>query len=105
MIEDREGAGAPRGREAGRLSRRAFLAGSAAGLGGLGLAGCATTDDLFLAEATKTYGPMPDEKFPIPAVDLKKLDPKYFRRTVQYASTEAPGTIVVDPGNYYVYRI
>ena len=90
---------------AGRLSRRSFLGGSAVALGALGLTGCAGTDDLFLAEAAKTYGPRPDEKFPIPAVDLKKLDPKYFRRTVQYASNEAPGTIVVDPGHYYVYRI
>ena len=48
---------------------------------------------------------MPDEKFPIPAVDVSKLDPKYYRRTVRYDTKEAPGTIIVDPGNYYVYRI
>ena len=109
MIETRgaakAGAIASLDRDAGFLSRRSFLIGSAAGVGALGMAGCATTDDLMLAEAAKTYGPMPGEKFPIPAVDLKKLDPKYFRRTVQYASNEAPGTIVVDPSNYYVYRI
>ena len=58
-----------------------------------------------MAEAAKTYGPMPNEKFPIPAVDISKVNPKYYRRTVQYASSEAPGTIVVDPANYYVYRI
>ena len=92
-------------RNASFLSRRSFLIGSAAGIGALGMAGCATTDDLMMAEAAKTYGPLPSEKFPIPGVDLKKLDPKYFRRTVQYASNEAPGTIVVDPSNYYVYRI
>ena len=92
-------------RSTGRLSRRSFLIGSAAGVSALGMAGCATTDDLMMAEAAKTYGPLPGEKFPIPGVDLKKLDPKYFRRTVQYASNEAPGTIVVDPSNYYVYRI
>ena len=109
MIETRgaakAGAIASRDRDAGRLSRRSFLVGSAAGMGALGMAGCATTDDLMLAEAAKTYGPMPGEKFPIPGVDLKKLDPKYFRRTVQYASNEAPGTIIVDPAHYYVYRI
>ena len=93
------------GRDSSRLSRRSFLVGSATGIGALGMAGCATTDDLMMAEAAKTYGPLPGEKFPIPGVDLKKLDPKYFRRTVQYASNEAPGTIVVDPSNYYVYRI
>ena len=96
---------APLGHRAGLLDRRSFLVGSAVGFGVLGLAGCATSDDLILAEAVKVYGPMPDEKFPIPAVDISKVDPKYFRRTVGYDSKEAPGTIVVDPKNFYVYRI
>ena len=98
-------AGALRQPQVRSLSRRSFLGGSAAGLAALGLGGCATTDGVLLAEATKIYGPMPDEKFPIPAVDIGKVNPKYYRRTVQYASSEAPGTIVVDPRNYYVYRI
>ena len=93
------------GRRAGLLSRRAFLAGSAVGVGALGLAGCVTSDGMSLAEAAKVYGPVPDEKFPIPAVDVSKVDPKYYRRTVRYDTKEAPGTIIVDPGNYYVYRI
>lgn len=93
------------GRRPGLLNRRAFLGGTAAGLGALGLAGCTTTDSPLLAEARQTYGPMPNEKFPIPATDISRVDPKYFRRVVQYASTEAPGTIVVDPGKFYVYRI
>ena len=87
------------------LNRRSFLFGSAVGLGALGLAGCATTDDLIRAEAAKLYGPVPDKKFPIPAVDVAKIDPKYYRRTVRYETKEAPGTIIVDPANYYVYRI
>ena len=99
------GGSAPLGRRVGFLNRRSFLVGSAVGFGALGLAGCATSDALALAEAAKTYGPMPDEKFPIPAVDISKVDPKYYRRTVRYDSKEAPGTIVVDPKNFYVYRI
>ncbi|MFG1359768.1 L,D-transpeptidase [Xanthobacter pseudotagetidis] len=87
----------------GSLSRRSFLMGSALGLGALSLAGCA--DGLSLAEAEKLYGPLPNEKFPIPATDISKVNPKYFRRTVKYETKEAPGTIIVDPGNYYVYRI
>jgi lipoprotein-anchoring transpeptidase ErfK/SrfK len=87
------------------FDRRAFLIGSAIGLSALGLTGCATTDGMSLAEAEKLYGPVPDKKFPIPAADISKLDPKYYRRTVRFESKEAPGTIVVDPGNYYVYRI
>lgn len=98
-----EGAGA--GLRSGSLTRRTFLVGSAVGFGALGLAGCASYDGMSLAEAQRVYGPVPDEKFPIPAVDVSKVNPKYFRRTVRYETKEAPGTIVVDPSNYYVYRV
>jgi lipoprotein-anchoring transpeptidase ErfK/SrfK len=87
------------------LDRRSFLFGSAVGLGALGLTGCATSGGMSRTEAAKVYGPVPDERFPIPAVDVSKVDPKYYRRTVRYDTKEAPGTIIVDPGNYYVYRI
>ena len=99
------GEGALLGLRSGLLNRRSFLLGSAVGLGALGLSGCATTDGMSRAEAEKLYGPVPEEKFPIPAVDVTKIDPKYYRKTVRYASDEAPGTIIVDPGKYYVYRI
>ncbi|MDE2577206.1 MAG: L,D-transpeptidase [Hyphomicrobiales bacterium] len=88
-----------------RLNRRALLFGAAAGLGALGLGGCATSDGMSFAEASKWYGAAPNEKFPVPAVDVSKLDPKFYRRTVRYDSKEAPGTIIVDPGKHYVYRI
>jgi lipoprotein-anchoring transpeptidase ErfK/SrfK len=94
----------PRGLRSARLDRRSFLLGSAAGLGAFGLAGC-VSDGMSLAEAARLYGPLPNEKFPIPAVDVSKIDPKYFRRTVRYETKETPGTIIVDPGNYFVYRI
>jgi len=93
------------GSRPGLLSRRSFLWGSAASLGISGLAGCTNPDDLLRAEAAKLYGPVPEEKFPIPAVDLSKVDPKYFRQTVRYESNEAPATIIVDPAHYFVYRI
>ncbi|QGM97603.1 L,D-transpeptidase family protein [Methylocystis parvus] len=92
------------GLRSGRLSRRSFLSGSAAGLGALGLSGCVTSDDM-RAEAAKLYGPVPSEKFPIPAVDVNKINPKYFRQKVRYDTKEAPGTIIIDPANYYVYRV
>jgi len=85
------------------LNRRSFLFGSAVSLGVLGLAGCG--DDMARMEAAKLYGPVSDKKFPIPAVDVSKIDPKYYRRTVRYDSREAPGTIIIDPANYYVYRV
>ncbi len=92
----------PLGLRSGGLNRRSFLSGSAAALGALALAGCA---DGISPELAKIYGPAPDEKFPIPAVDISKIDPKYYRQTVRYDTKEAPGTIIIDPGNYYVYRI
>ena len=92
--------GALPGLRPGLLNRRSFLFGSAAmGLAALGLAGCAS-DYISLAEAEKVYGPVPNEKFPIPAVDVSKVNPKYFRKTVRYDSNEAPGTIIIDPSKY-----
>lgn len=105
MIFDGRNADAGKINAPARLSRRAFLAGSAISVGALGLAGCASPDGMSLAEAQKVYGPLPNEKFPIPATDVTQVDRKYFRRTVAYASEEEPGTIIVDPANYYVYRI
>ena len=97
------------GRPAPHPDRRAFLFGAAKGLGmlglgTLGLAGC-VSDDNHLAEAAKLYGPVSDPRFPIPAVDVTKLEAKYVRATVRYESKEAAGTIIVDPANHYVYRI
>jgi lipoprotein-anchoring transpeptidase ErfK/SrfK len=86
------------------LSRRSFLVGAGASLGALGLAGC-VTGGMSPAEARRVYGPVADPKFPIPAVNLDKLNPKYYRRTVDYPSKEPVGTIIIDPKNYYVYRI
>jgi lipoprotein-anchoring transpeptidase ErfK/SrfK len=91
---------------AGTLNRRRFLVGAAATVGALGLAGCASSGtDMSLAEAKLAYGPLPNERFPVPAVNVSKINPKYLRRVVRYDTDEAPGTIIVDPRNYYVYRI
>jgi len=87
------------------LDRRSFLFGSAAGLGALALAGCAPSGSMSLAEARNVYGPRPNERFPIPAVNVSKVDPKFYRRTVRYDTAEVAGTIVVDPRNHYVYRV
>jgi lipoprotein-anchoring transpeptidase ErfK/SrfK len=42
------------------------------------------------------YGELPDEPFPVPAVDLQRIDPRVLRRTVRYGGFEPPGTIVID---------
>lgn len=103
--DGKAGLSARAGRRVPGASRRSFLFGAAASAGALGLSGCMLTDEMSRAEAEKLYGPVADKKFPIAAVDLDQVDPKYYRRTVDYESSEAPGTIIIDSGNYYVYRI
>jgi lipoprotein-anchoring transpeptidase ErfK/SrfK len=105
IVDDGVGSGEPEAAaRPGTVSRRAMLLGSAAALGALALAGCAS-GGMSIAQAEKYYGPRPDERFPIPAVNVAKVNPKYFRRTVSYKSAEAVGTIIVDPKNHFVYRI
>jgi len=84
------------------LNRRSFLFGSAVSLGALGLAGCATTDDMARARSSTARA---RQEIRDTRVDVSKIDPKYYRRTVRYDTREAPGTIIIDPANYYVYRV
>lgn len=51
------------------------------------------------------YGPLPNEKFPVPAVDLRYLKPEYYRRVVDDPTGERPGTIVVDTASRYLYLV
>lgn len=114
------------------LSRRTFLIGSA-GLS-LGLAGCAARQpvaelasslDLAPLPAVPipraTTGPLPEPgqrldyaaiyartdagAFPVPAVDRTKVDPAFLRAEVAYRTSEAPGTIVIDPHAHYLYHV
>jgi lipoprotein-anchoring transpeptidase ErfK/SrfK len=100
------GAAGARGLRPARLNRRSFLVGTAASVGALGLTGCMSSEARLRREAAALYyGPVPDDKFPIPEMDISKVEPKYFRQTVKYETAEAPGTIIVDPANYFVYRV
>ena len=53
----------------------------------------------------RSYDALPDEPYPIPAVDLKKLKPKYRRRIVDFPTAEVPGTIIVDTPNRFLYLV
>lgn len=93
------------------MSRRQFVSG-AASLSALVLSGCAqipSAVSLPFPDFTKNfalmYGAMPNEKFPLPAVDLRKVSAKYYRRQVDYNSTEPVGTVIVDTKNFYLYLI
>ncbi|MFI5014812.1 MAG: L,D-transpeptidase [Hyphomicrobiales bacterium] len=54
---------------------------------------------------TATYAAITTEPFPVPAIDLKRINPAFLRRTVSYMSGEAPGSIIIDPGKRYLYYI
>lgn len=98
------------------MRRRQFLAGTAS-VSGLALAGCTTTTAP--PEAAKSsakpagpppryvamYGPMPQEKFPVPAVDLEKVPRKYWRSEVEYSSPYPVGTIIVDTRSFYLHLV
>jgi lipoprotein-anchoring transpeptidase ErfK/SrfK len=51
------------------------------------------------------YGSVPGERFPVPAAPLAQIDPAFLRRSISYASTERPGTIVIDPRGRYLYLV
>jgi lipoprotein-anchoring transpeptidase ErfK/SrfK len=93
--------------------RRQFLIG-AASLTGLALAGCTSTGTSRSIEPQPVtpppdvlamYGPLPNERFPIRAVNLSLVEPKYWRQIVDDPTGERPGTVVVDTGNRFLYLV
>lgn len=95
----------------GRLGRRGFLA----GLSALAASGCVATPK---PEAPKVVEPpkprrvvppmyyaMPNERFPIPEVDISHLDERWWRREVDYPTSERKGTLIVDTPNRYLYHV
>ncbi|WP_298951959.1 L,D-transpeptidase [uncultured Methylobacterium sp.] len=52
-----------------------------------------------------TYAALDGEPFPVPAVDISGLDPRFLRQEVAYATPEPPGTIVVDPSARFAYLV
>lgn len=96
--------------EQGTLTRRAFVTGSVAASFGL-LAACSARPKVPLSDSSAPspyelmYGPLPNERFPLPAVDLKKLDKKFVRQEVRYRTDEKVGTLVVDTRDYFLYLV
>ena len=90
------------------IDRRLFLFGAP-----LALAGCAQVpppsgfnmSPQIDAYYRSIYGPIDNEPFPIPAVDLSQIDPRFWRREVADPTGQRPGTIVVDPANRFAYLV
>ncbi|MFC5068267.1 L,D-transpeptidase [Flaviflagellibacter deserti] len=89
------------------IDRRVFLLGA-----GFGLAGCVTNQNpaarvqaKAVAEFDPKYAAIDTEPFPVPAIDLSKVSPEFRRQEVAYATSEPPGTIVVDPAARHAYLV
>src|SRR6185437_5889242 len=55
----------------------------------------ATLGPLSKARYEAIYGAVKTDRFPIPAVRLSIIKPPFRRQVVEYATKEAPGTIIV----------
>ncbi len=63
-----------------------------------------STIDFQSADAQR-YGAISSEPFPVPAVTTEDLKPRYMRQFVDDPTGQAPGTIVVDPKNHFLYLV
>ncbi|HEV7291733.1 L,D-transpeptidase [Devosia sp. RR2S18] len=81
------------------------------GLPAVALAACSSTRTPVVQEPTidpyyvRMYGPIYDEPHPVQAMDLRRVDPKWWRQEVAYSTSERPGTIVVDTPARFLYLV
>ncbi|WP_417309165.1 L,D-transpeptidase [Devosia sp.] len=93
-------------------TRRLFLLGASA----LALSACSSTrstrlqaDGLTVIQVDEPwasyYASKPNEKFPVRAVDLRRIPQQYWRQEVDYTSKYKTGSIVVNTSERYLYLI
>jgi lipoprotein-anchoring transpeptidase ErfK/SrfK len=63
------------------------------------------SDPVLARRFASLYGPVSGETHALPGVRMADLDPAFIRMTVSYRTGEAPGTIIIDPQNHYLYLI
>lgn len=51
------------------------------------------------------YDVVSDDGHTLPAIPYSRIDPRYLRQEVSYQTAEAPGTIVVDTKQHYLYLV
>lgn len=80
------------------------------------LSACSTTRKTKITAASSTtpeipsnylsmYGPILQEPFPIPSVDLQRVPRKFWRRQVDYPTDYPVGTIIVDTRLFFLHLI
>ncbi|MFK7791986.1 MAG: L,D-transpeptidase [Devosiaceae bacterium] len=96
-----------------RPTRRQFFAGAAT-LSGLAVSGCVSTTqnaglvpqvDVTPSPYLSMYAALPNEQFPVPAVDLTQVPEQYLRRMVDLDTSENVGTVIVDTNSFYLYHV
>ena len=89
------------------LSRRLFLIGVSAAA----LSACSSTRTPVVQEPMidpyyqRMYGEVIGEPHRVAAMDLRRVDPKWWRQEVPYSTTERPGTLVVDTPARFLYLV
>jgi lipoprotein-anchoring transpeptidase ErfK/SrfK len=89
------------------LSRRLFLIGVSA----VALAACSSTRTPVVQEPTidpyylRMYGEVIGEPHRVAAMDLRRVDPQWWRQEVPYSTNERPGTLVVDTPARFLYLV
>lgn len=93
------------------LTRRALIGGGCS-VAALVAVGCkparqAAGPDarLKLTKYERIYGPLPDEKFPVPAVKLKRVDARFYRKEVDFETDQPPGTVIVNTETFYLHLV
>ena len=51
------------------------------------------------------YGAITTEPYPVPAVDISQIDPRFLRQEVAFRTSAQPGTVVVDPNERFAYLV
>ncbi|RDI59576.1 L,D-transpeptidase [Microvirga subterranea] len=89
------------------LSRRTFILGIPAAAGASSLLPTTGFAQPFGGRSTyeAIYGPVGNDLYPVPGVNLTRINPAYLRKLVPYDTPEAPGTIVIDTGARYLYHV
>jgi lipoprotein-anchoring transpeptidase ErfK/SrfK len=78
------------------------------------LSGCITQPPIDQAGASRPgvdpahsamYAALEGEPFPIPAIDISEMDPRFLRQIVSYPTQQQPGTVVVDLERRHAYLV
>ena len=51
------------------------------------------------------YGPLNNEPFPLPALDISHIDHEWLRQEVAFNGPYQPGTVIVDPTQRHLYLV